>query len=286
MQGKIQRDTWHCRIPYHPWTQEERAGWKNVQKWEVLEGDFESWNPFFLHFLPSVLWIGCLKKMTQLFVCDKCIFWVFHKVHGLKHDKSLNVKEKLHLQRKSVNPSFFFLEKKIPFPFQSFSFSKWNTSTKMRLYFVICKKPVWSPQGSFLIREKQDLHERISDKRVSGGVPPSGKTISHCRTQSHAFGKKAHVWLKSVKRAEPEVWTKARASREKRASTHTHHTLFESPVRAIKRENRVCFGSYKRPPSCGATLSLWSSEWETKFSIPHRCSKKAIKKCAIFHQDR
>ena len=42
--------------------------------------------------------------------------------------------------------------------------------------------------------EKQDfLHERISDKRVSGGVPPSGKTISHCRIQSHAFGKKAHV---------------------------------------------------------------------------------------------
>ena len=73
---------------------------------------------------------------------------------------------------------------------------------------------------------------------------------------------------------------------ERKEQAHTHHTLFESPVRAIKRENRVCFGSYKRPPSCGATLSLWSSEWETKFSIPHRCSKKAIKKCAIFHQDR
>ena len=70
--------------------------------------------------------------------------------------------------------------------------------------------------------DKQDfLHERISDKRVSGGVPPSGKTISHCRIQSHAFGKKAHVWLNHIcqkSRSMLPTYT-TRLSREK--SKHT-----------------------------------------------------------------
>ena len=109
--------------------------------------------------------------------------------------------------------------------------------------------------------EKQDfLHERISDKRVSGGVPPSGKTISHCRIQSHAFGKKAHVWLNHICQKSRTMLPTSKRLVEKRASTH----IRKPSATAVVTRKRALFiqrprvGQEALQPSC--SLKWWDKK--------------------------